>query len=167
MAARRSEQREVILAFFAEIPEIIFWTDRYHSLFQDEEGLKSYLYEFYLALLARIQGMIAALVDVSLCRCRRLLAPAEMTQIQSCTNMHVWIREKDYLWSESQKCRQIAWTRQPTLHASQDPARQTPPIRARSAASGYKPTSRLYKADRGRSGNRAEKSDSAKFRSAK
>ncbi|GLB07871.1 hypothetical protein AtubIFM57258_003239 [Aspergillus tubingensis] len=68
MAARRSEQREVILAFFAEIPEIIFWTDRYHSLFQDEEGLKSYLYEFYLALLARIQGMIAALVDVSLWR---------------------------------------------------------------------------------------------------
>ncbi|OJJ75195.1 hypothetical protein ASPBRDRAFT_193848 [Aspergillus brasiliensis CBS 101740] len=68
MAARRSEQREAILAFFAEIPEIIFWTDRYHSLFQDEEGLKSYLYEFYLALLARIQGMIAALVDLSLWR---------------------------------------------------------------------------------------------------
>ncbi|GKZ81942.1 hypothetical protein AnigIFM56816_006472 [Aspergillus niger] len=68
MAARRSEQREAILAFFAEIPDIIFWTDRYHSLFQDEEGLKTYLYEFYLALLARIQGTIAALVDVSLWR---------------------------------------------------------------------------------------------------
>lgn len=86
MAARRSEQREAILAFFAEIPDIIFWTDRYHSLFQDEEGLKTYLYEFYLALLARIQGTIAALVDVSLCRCW-LLAAADMTPIQSRTNM--------------------------------------------------------------------------------